>query len=47
MSHVIGAGFPDVEIERYLARQFKLHSRITAPQPVLKGLRKIVQPGYE
>src|SRR5579863_7701 len=35
-SHVIGARFPNVEVEWNLARQFELRGRITAPQLILK-----------
>ena len=41
--HVVGAGFPNVEIKRRLARQFELHRRITAPQLVLKRVRPLVK----
>ncbi len=43
--HIIGAGFPNVEIERRLARQFELHRRITAPQLILKRIRPLVKLG--
>ena len=41
--HVVGAGFPNVEIQWNLARQFELHRRITAPQLIFKRVRQLVK----
>ena len=43
--YISGAGFPNVEVEWRLARQFDLHRRITAPQLILKSVRPRVKHG--
>ena len=43
--HIIGASFPNVEIERYLTCQFELHLWIAAPQLILKSVRSRVKLG--
>ena len=46
-SHVVGAGFANVEIQRNLARQFELHGGITAPQLIFKRVCPLVKLGNE
>ena len=41
--HVIGARFPNVEIQRNLAGEFELHRRITAPQLIFKRACQLVK----
>jgi hypothetical protein len=45
--HIDGAGFPNIEIERRLARQFELYRRIAPPQLVLKRVLQPVKLGDE
>ena len=41
--HVVGARFPNVEIQWNLACQFELHRRITAPQLIFKRACQLVK----
>ncbi len=42
-SHVVGARFPNVEIQWNLACEFELHRRITAPQLIFKRACQLVK----
>ena len=41
--HVVGARFPNIEIQWNLAGEFELHRRITAPQLIFKRARQLVK----
>ena len=45
--HIIGARFPNVKIQRKLARQFELYVGITAPQFIRKSAGSLVKLGNE